>query len=161
LFDEAAPEDGIPTDSMLIDYPDHGPAQIWDYDAEAGVWLSTTEDQLDVRPVRAPDIDYLTGKQLAFENVVILYAEHTLADFIEDEPNWLAAVDIHLLGEGKAYLLRDGLRYEARWAREAPGDMMRLYTAEGDDLLAFKPGRVWWHTAGTAPENEPRVEFSP
>ncbi len=159
LFDPQPPEGGIPTTGARVDYPKYGPAQRWAYDPASGSWLSFTEVQIEVRPVETPDVDYLTNEQLAFENVVILYAEHSLANFIEDEPNQLAAVDINLIGEGDAVLLRDGLRYEVRWQRENPGDMMRLVDADGDPV-AFKPGQTWWMVAGIEPGIRPDVTFS-
>ncbi len=145
-FDPAPPAGGTATDAMGIDYPGRGPRQIWRYDEESGRWLSWTEMQIVIGPEPSPDEDYLTGEQLAFDNVVIIWAEHYLADFIEDEPNQLLSVGMNLTGEGSAVLLRDGQRYDVTWRRDDPEALIQFYGADGE-LIPFKPGQTWFHVA--------------
>mgnify|MGYP000066165372 CR=1 FL=1 len=158
LFDEQPAPGGIPTTEAAIDYPGLGPKHTWRYDPASGRWLSSTEDQR-MRLPDTPDLDFLTGEQLAFDNVIILYAEHYLADFIEDEPNQLLSVGIILTGEGDAVLLRDGLRYECRWQREQPGDQIRLIGPDGEEI-PWKPGTTWFNVASTN-QYAPQVTFVP
>ena len=158
LFDEQPASGGIPTTEAAIDYPGLGPKHTWRYDVVSGRWLSSTEDQR-MRVPDAPDIDFLTGEQLAFDNVIILYAEHYLADFIEDEPNQLLSVGIILTGEGDAVLLRDGLRYECRWQREQPSDLIRLIGSDGKEI-PWRPGTTWFNVASTN-QYAPLITFVP
>ena len=103
--------------------------------------------------------DALTGEQLAFENVVVLYAEHYRSDFLEDESASLYGVGIVLTGQGNAVLLRDGLRYEVTWRRDAADQMIQFYGADGV-IIPFKPGKTWFNVVSIEIE-PPEVVFSP
>jgi hypothetical protein len=140
LFDTAVPAGGTATTEMNIDYPGSGPKHTWRYDAGSGKWLSWTDD--------APDSDYLTGEQLAFDNVVIIYATHYEADFLEQEGELgeLYSVGINLLGDGQAVLMRDGQRYDVTWRREEANSLMQFFDQSGN-VIAFKPGTTWFNTA--------------
>jgi hypothetical protein len=156
-FDASPPEGGTPTAEMAIDYPDYGPLQTWRYDPSTGRWLSWTEIQLDplVRESE-PDVDYLTGKQLAFDNVVVLWAEHFWAEGFFETPT----LDVNLEGEGDAVVLRDGMRYEVTWRREDEEAMIGFYDANGEPF-ALKPGTTWFHTAQLPTEDySPEVTFN-
>lgn len=157
LFDATPPEGGTPVEEMSIDYPEYGPRQIWRFDKESGRWLSWTEMQLD-RPYEATeDVDYNTGEQLAFDNVVILWIPHFWRpDFIE-----VPAIDVEMIGEGEAVLLRDGLRYDVKWRRESPEHLIQLVDDAGN-LVALKPGTTWFHAASTEdPFVSPPDKFVP
>jgi hypothetical protein len=93
-----------------------------------------------------PESDRLTGKQLQFENVIVLIADH--------EALKAHIVDIKLgLGyTGKAYLFRDGQVSEIYWTT-ANGDYeqqtglrrpIRFVDASGSPV-ALKPGHTWVH----------------
>jgi hypothetical protein len=99
-----------------------------------------------MRVEEVPDIDMLTNKQLAFDNIVLIYAEHYLADFIEDESNQLASVGINLLGSGDAVLMRDGKRFNCRWVRQNQDDMINLMDFEGNQI-PLKPGTTWFNVS--------------
>lgn len=156
LFDEVVPKDGVPTEEAIVDFPRAGTLHRWRYDEESGKWLSSTEDQRAVT-LEQPDLDMLTGERLAFDNVIFIYVEHYLADFIEDEPNQLLAVGIKLEGEGQAFIMRDGYRYEATWRREG-NDMIQFFD-EDDNLIPLKPGNIWFSTSDL-PEAEYPAEFA-
>jgi hypothetical protein len=142
-FSDDAPANGISTTDFTIDYPKLGPLHHWHYDQDTRRWDSFTEDQR-MRVGELPDKDMLTDQQLAFDNVVLIYAEHYLADFIEDEPNQLASVGVNLVGSGGAVLLRDGKRYDCRWVRESADDVISLVDSDGDPVL-LKPGTIWFN----------------
>ncbi len=97
--------------------------------------------QLEVNaPEATPDEDYLTGEQLAFDNVVLIYAEHDWReDFVE-----VPAIDMEFVGEGQGVLLRDGLRYDVTWQRDDEEAMLRLNGPDGDPL-PLRPGQTWFH----------------
>jgi DUF3048 family protein len=157
LFSPHTPADGIATTDFVIDYPDLGSRHRWHYDATSNKWLSFVLDQRFQAPEIA-DVDSLTEKQLAFDNVVLVYADHRLADFIEDEPNQLASVGIKLTGEGDAVIMRDGKRFPCRWVREQPSDMIRFVDKNGNPI-PLKPGTTWFNVYS---DNmfQPTVSFS-
>jgi hypothetical protein len=143
IFDDSPPKGGIRTSDFIIDYPALGPLHRWHFDTNKVKWLSFTEDQRERAPEQ-PDIDLLTQTQLAFDNVVLIYAEHSLADFIEDEPNQLASVRINLVGSGDAVVMRNGLRYNGRWERNQLSDMISLIGSDGRPI-PLKPGTTWFN----------------
>ena len=158
-FDDHTPPNGLPTSEVSVDYPARGPRHIWRYAAGNRRWLSWTDDQLTSTRFERADLDFLNRRQLAFDNVVIIYAEHTEADFIEDEALQLKSVRINLLGEGLAILLRDGQRFEGRWRRDNTESLMQVFTADGQPL-PFKPGAIWYAvTSTTLPSAE--IIFKP
>lgn len=145
-FDYNIPAGGTPTTEASIDYPGRGPKRIWRYDTGSGRWLSYIEDQNRGVP-EAQESDYfLEGAPLAFDNVVILYAWHNDADFIEDEAAKLPAVHVDLTGEGDAVLLRDGQRYEIKWRRVKTDGILQFSDLSGN-VMPFKPGTTWFNVA--------------
>jgi hypothetical protein len=136
------PEGGTPTAALSVDYPLDGALVEWRYDEESGRWLRWTDG--------VAHGDYLTGEQLAFDNVVVVYAEHYEADFLEYESPTarIYSVGVVLQGEGEAVLLRDGLRYPVTWQRDGLDDMIRFYGDDGQ-LIAFKPGQTWFQVVST------------
>lgn len=150
-YTDDPPEGGLPTAALSVDYPQDGALVEWRYDPEVRRWLRWTDG--------AAHGDYLTGEQLAFDNVVLFYAEHYEADFVEYESPTarILSVGVLLQGEGDAVLLRDGLRYPVTWRRNGLGDMIRFYGA-GSDLIAFKPGRTWFQVVSTT-ISVPEVAF--
>ncbi len=149
VFDKLVPEGGIETSTAQINYLGPAPNNTWQFDAESGTWLLWTDDVVHG--------DDLTGEQLAFENVVVVYADHYDADFVEDEPSGLHSVAVTLTGQGDAVLLRDGLRYEVTWKRAGEADMIQFFDASGAQI-AFKPGRTWFHLVSSDIE-PPEVIF--
>jgi hypothetical protein len=151
-FDYTVPAGGTPTTEVVIDYPSYGPKHTWRYDAATGRWLSWTDDQ--------PDGDTLTpGQQLAFDNVVIVYAEHYEADFLEDDNAKLYSVGVNLMGQGQAVLLRDGQRFEVTWRRSNPNSLIQFFDASGN-VIAFKPGTTWFNVASSN-IFPPTITFTP
>jgi hypothetical protein len=141
-FSAAPPAGGIPTSQLIIDYPVDGPKNEWRYDATSGLWLHWSDD--------VPHNDFLTGEQLAFENVVIVYADHYESDFLEYQSgsSGLYGVGAVMQGEGAAVLLRDGQRFEMTWRRPAAGSMMQFFDTNGN-VVPFKPGRTWFNLVAT------------
>ncbi len=153
VFDVNVPDGGTPTTEVDIKFPVDGPKDSWHWDEASGTWLYWVDDQ--------PLNDFLTGKQLSFENVVVVYAEHYEADFIEYESSTvkLNSVGATLEGEGTAVLLRDGQRFDVTWKRPDINSMMQFYDANGN-LIAFKPGKTWFNLV---PTNvfPPKIDFLP
>lgn len=119
---------------VAIDY-DASKTQ-WDYDPTSGRWLRTTAG--------VPHTDYLTGEQLRFANVIILYANHLETDILED--TWGGghmSIEVQIWGQGPALVLRDGKMIPGFWQRSARGEMLTFIDGEGK-ALPLKPGNTWF-----------------
>ncbi len=72
-----------------------------------------------------PHIDTATGKQIAFENVFVLFADHT---------NVGKYVFIDLVGEGKGYYITDGKAVSITWKRESQTGTFSYFNEDGSEL---------------------------
>jgi len=118
----------------------------WVYDPLYQSWWRYVDD---ADPQTAgfvhPEVDRLTGRQLHFENVIVLFAQH---DVISP-----TNLDIHLEHDwvGDALLFRDGRKYEIRWSTRATaeevltGHRKPIQFLNLDDTTPFplKPGHTW------------------
>jgi Cna protein B-type domain./Protein of unknown function (DUF3048). len=118
----------------------------WRYDALYESWwryVDNADEQ--TAGVVHPEIDRLTGRQLNFENVIVLYAKH---DVISP-----TNLDIHLEQDwvGDALLFRDGKMYKIRWSTVATDEEVKsgrrhpIQFLNLDDKTPFplKPGHTW------------------
>ena len=92
-----------------------------------------------------PEIDRLTGRQLHFENVIVLFAHHDVISptnlEIHLEQDWL----------GNALLFRDGKMYEIRWSTVASDQELQTGRRKPIQFLnlneitpfPLKPGHTW------------------
>lgn len=118
----------------------------WVYDPLYQSWwryIDTADPQ--AAGVVHPEIDRLTGRQLHFENVIVLFAHHEVISpknlEIRMEQDWL----------GDALLFRDGKMYDIRWSTVATDEEIRtgrrkpIQFLYPDDKTPFplKPGRTW------------------
>jgi hypothetical protein len=91
------------------------------------------------------EVDRLTERQLHFENVIVLYAEHDIVSptnlRIRLEQDWV----------GDADLLRDGKKYDIRWSTVASEQEVesgrrkpiRFYYPDDRTPFPLKPGHTW------------------
>ncbi len=118
----------------------------WRYDPLYESWwryVDNADEQ--TAGVVHPEIDRLTGRQLHFENVIVLYAKH---DVISP-----TNLDIHLEQDwvGDALLFRDGKMYKIRWSTVATDEEVNsgrrhpIQFLNLDDKTPFplKPGHTW------------------
>jgi hypothetical protein len=162
-FNYVPPAGGAPTAQAIVDYPGRGPKHTWTYDKASNKWLSSTEDQGAATP-EAPDMDKLTGQQLAFDNVMIVYAQLYDADFVEEEASptlavGLKSVHVNLAGEGQCTLLRDGIRIDGIWKRADKGGMMQFFDVNNNPL-PLKPGNTWFNVVASNVAR-PTITFAP
>jgi hypothetical protein len=140
-FNYALPEGGKPAQQVFVRYS----AAIynrWDYDAASGRYLRFSETRNDPNgnaPDYAPLTDALTKQQIAADNLVIIQVRHNEVDPRPD----VEVLDMSILGNGPAYLFRDGQMFEVKWQRLTENDLLTLVDAEGKPV-AFKPGQTWF-----------------
>ena len=144
FFTEKTPEGGAPTNQINV-YVALLNQSGWTYDPLYGSWLRFVDDADNATAGQLhADTDRLTGRQLHFENFIILFAE---VDVISP-----TNLDIHLeQGDGgPAILFRDGMKYEIRWSTKAgeyeknTGQRRPMQFLNTDGSPAeLKPGSTW------------------
>jgi hypothetical protein len=83
-----------------------------------------------------PLVDRLTEAQLAFSNVIILFANHTeYAETLYDVDIW------NSVGQ-RAIVFRDGQAYDITWTTPQIDQPIKFIDANGD-VLPLKPGNTW------------------
>ncbi|MEI7847582.1 MAG: SdrD B-like domain-containing protein [Chloroflexota bacterium] len=142
LFDLTIPDGGEPALSLWTYFHAFSQA-FWQYDPLSGSYLRQT-DAGDGLGIFHNDTDRLTGRQLAFENVVIILADYTVFRHGQYD------VDLCCGLEGYAFLFRDGQMYKIRWSTnnrdwERQTGLLRPLHLTGPDKqpFALKPGRTW------------------
>ena len=144
LFSDEPPAGGTPA-LELQEYWALLNQSKWTYDAASESWWRyVDESDPDTASVLHPEVDRLNGRQLKFENIILMFAEHIVI-----EPT---IVDINLApgNRGNAYLFRDGKKYDIRWStfateyEQETGRARPLKFINLDGTPAeLKPGHTW------------------
>jgi hypothetical protein len=144
LFTEDVPRGGMPATQINV-YVSLLNQSGWTYDPLYGAWLRFVDDadKATAGQLHA-DTDRLTGRQLHFENFIILFAE---VDVVSP-----TNLDIHLEqgAEGPAMLFRDGMQYDIKWSTLSGGYEQKTgqrrpmkFLNEDGSPAALKPGSTW------------------
>jgi hypothetical protein len=144
LFSDTIPEGGQPANSINVFY--HAYTQsAWQYDSISQTYLRWT-DLADGTGTLLPATDRLTERQLAFENVIVVFAEH-----IRFRHNQLE-IDFSLGQKNPAYLFRDGQAFKIYWStanrewEQTTGLLRPMHVVDAkDNLIPLHPGRTWIH----------------
>ncbi|HXF86212.1 MAG TPA: SdrD B-like domain-containing protein [Anaerolineales bacterium] len=144
LFSDLIPTGGQPADVINIYYHLYTQAA-WQYDPISQTYLRYT-DQADGTGTLFPAIERLTGRQLAFENVIVVFAEHMRFRHNQFE------VDFGTGQKNFAYLFRDGQAFRIYWStanrawEQSSGLRRPLHFVDAqNNLVALRPGRTWIH----------------
>lgn len=144
LFSEALPEGGKPANTIGVYYHLYTQSG-WEYDPVSQTYLRYT-DRADATGQLFPATDRLTGRQLAFENVIVVFAEHNRFRHNQFE------VDFRLGQKNPAYLFRDGQAFKIYWAttnsewEKTTGLRRPMHFVDAqNNLVALRPGRTWIH----------------
>jgi hypothetical protein len=142
-FDPAAPATGKAGQQITVQINDTDRGG-WTYDAVSGSYLRSIEN-IDTKNnlTMVPLSDANTKKQLAFANVVVIYATYT--EFAPTMNN--IALSVAGVG-GKATLFRDGKAIEGTWKSQGPTSPLTFFGTDGKPL-PFKPGNSWFAFMGT------------
>jgi hypothetical protein len=144
LFSETVPQNGQPAESIRVFYHSYTQSG-WEYDPVSRTYLRYT-DQADGTGKLLPATDRLTGRQMAFENVVVLFADHERFRHNQFE------INLGLGQKGFAYLFRDGQAFEVQWStlsrdwEQTTGLMRPIHFVDSQNtLIPLHPGRTWIH----------------
>jgi len=142
-FDTTAPEGALTCPAGAVGCPDPGGSVVvdmsrafrsgWTYDATAGVYRRDQNGRAFVAE---------GGGRIGAANVVVLATRHYVGASGYDE------TDATTTG-APAIVLRDGRRYEARWEKASPSDLLRILTPDGRPF-PLKPGPTWIHLPSAA-----------
>ena len=80
-------------------------------------------------------IDGITGEQLGFENVVVLFCPYTLT---KDDYNH---IEVATTGKGNGYYLTGGKKVDIHWSKSSGDAQVKLYYASGK-ALTLTPGKT-------------------
>lgn len=144
LFSDAPPAGGKPA-IELREYWALLNQSKFTYDAASGAyWRYIDESRKETASILHPLVDRLNNRQVQFENVILLFAEHIVI-----RPT---IVDINLApgNQGNAYLFRDGQMYKIKWSTVATeyeqetgrSRPIKFVNPDGTPA-ALKPGHTW------------------
>jgi hypothetical protein len=116
----------------------------WRYEPAQGAYLRF-QDEANGAGTFIPSTDRLTGEQLAFENVILLFAKHKVLN------SERTLIDVELLYTGNlAYLFRDGQVFPIYWNTmngeyEKTSGLLRpiRFTDRSGKPISLKPGQTW------------------
>ncbi len=144
LYTNEPPAGGVPASQINVHYALLNQSG-WKYDPLYQAWLRYVDtSKPELAGVLHPEVDRLTGRQLHFENVIVIFAEHEVIS-----PTNL---NIHL-EQGNiepALLFRDGKMYQIKWSTIAGEYEQKTGLRRPIQFLnldgtpaALKPGHTW------------------
>lgn len=134
VFSETPPEGGTPAGQVEIGFS--GSYVTWWYDSGTGRYYRWNDGE------RHDDAN--TDQQLNTKNVVIISARHVDTWIPETEVGQGAkSIEIQIWGDGPASIFRDGQRFEGRWHRDNPNDMLTFTDLDGNPL-PLGQGNTWF-----------------
>lgn len=134
-FDPSPPDGGGEGEQATILYASINRGE-WRYDQESGLYLRWIEDAASQNLEMIPLVDSITGNQLAFSNVIILFANHTeFTAAMHDIDLWNAT------GQ-RALVFRDGKVYDGTWTTPVNNQPIQFLDSAGE-ILRLKPGNTW------------------
>lgn len=131
-FNPSPPAGGSPAGSLRIIYNTFNQVG-WEYDAIQGAYLRS-QDKADGSGTLYPILENLTGEQLAFENVLVMFADHHFA-----KPT-IIEINLMFVEHHRGLLFRDGMVYPAEWSTLR--GQLRLADGAGNPL-PLKPGQTF------------------
>ena len=145
VYSAAPPEGGVDASKLHV-YIAWLNQSAWKYDPLYQSWWRYVDSaDEETAGVVHPEIDRLTGRQLAFENVIVLFTKH---DVISP-----TNLDIHLEQDwlGDALLFRDGKMHNIRWSTVATDEEfqtgrrhpIRFLNLDDQTPFPLKPGQTW------------------
>lgn len=121
------------------------------YDPLSGsYWRYVDDTTQENAGILHAEIDKLTGRQLQFENILVLDVDQEVFEFEGQLVPTLIDWYLELGSGGFATLFRDGMKYDIRWSTKAreyekkTGQARPIYFVDADgNPVPLKPGRTW------------------
>lgn len=142
LFAEVAPPDGVPASQVELFFSQLNQSK-WSYDPSYQGWLRYVDNTSEQTEFHV-DVDRLNGRQIYFENLIVLFVEHeVLAPLI---------IDMYLQQGQKenGLVFRDGQMFEIKWSTRS-GDYEKItgfrrpiaFQDKDGNPFPLRPGRSW------------------
>ena len=144
LFSATPPEGGQSAIDIHVFYHDYTQAR-WEYDPISNSYLRFS-DLADGTATFVPATDRLTGRQLAFENMIVVFAEHNRVRHLQFD------IDLGIGQREPAYLFRDGQVFKIYWSttnrewEKESGFLRPIHFVDAEDNpIPLRPGHTWIH----------------
>ena len=128
---------------------------LWKYDAALKKYLRWIDNQVnDTTYNMIPQVDRNTSRQLAFSNVIVVFAKYTTLNS-KDSIHKVALAG----ASGKALVFRDGKVYEGKWQGSTGSAPLQFFNAAGN-LMELQPGNTWISITGdisTIAQDQPGI----
>jgi hypothetical protein len=144
VFSDTPPVESQPATDIHVFYHDYSQS-FWEYDPISNSYLRLT-DLADGTATFVPATDRLTGRQLAFENVIVLFAEHDRVRHLQYD------IDLGIGQKEPAYLFRDGQVFKIYWStvnrewEKKTGFLRPIHFVDADgNPVPLQKGHTWIH----------------
>jgi hypothetical protein len=146
-FNMEAPTDGELGEEVNVLYTSLNRGE-WRYDEESGKYLRWIEENTGGGIEMIPLVDRITEEQLAFSNVIVLFAHYEeYTEVMHDIFMW-----DNQAGQ-RAIIFRDGQAYESTWVTPSRDHPIQFYDEDGE-VFPLKPGNTWISIFGLASDVE-------
>jgi len=147
FFNSTTPQGGKPGQKVMVEFYSKNLSD-WHYDPASGKYLAWIEN-VDNTPQEnligmIPMVDRNTNQQLAFSNVVVMFATYNQLALAVHKVNIAQSFSMN-----KAILYRDGVAIDATWKSVGMYQPIQFFDANKQPL-AFKPGNSWIFIMGQA-----------
>ena len=146
-FDGAPPEGGEGGSILRVEYANFSIME-WRYDPDAADYRLWQEAETANGLILAPTTDRNTGQALAFDNLVVMFA-----DYIEHAPSLHDIVVETAQTPQTAWFFRDGVKVEGVWRVPEP-DRPIVFETEPGVPMPLKPGQTWIVIVGNSSQIE-------
>jgi hypothetical protein len=125
---------GTPATGVEVRY--QGTNVFWTYNAADGRYYRWADGN--------SHLDANSNQQINFKNIIVLAAHHQDTDMLEDNVGGgHYSIQIQIWGEGPVSIFRDGQRFDGRWQRNNPDDML-TFTDNNGNPLPLAPGNTFF-----------------
>ncbi len=135
VFDSLPSTSGIAVEDFTIVYNYFNHVG-WRYDPASGTY-ERSQDRSVGEGELVPSVERMTGEQLQFENVLVLFARHRFENLV----GTILDIELQYLPSAVGYLFRDGKMQEIRWSTRSAN--LTLWDLDGN-VVPLKHGRTFF-----------------
>jgi hypothetical protein len=136
-FNETPPSGGKSGSQLMVLFNYYNRGE-WRYDSASNKYLRWYEEMLDEASFQmVPSLERITGQQLAFDNVIILFVQ-----YVELAPSKHEIEVLQNLGGQRALFFRNGQLFEGTWKVGNQDKPIQFFNAQGNPF-PLKPGNSW------------------